>query len=133
MTTLGSVDVLNPESTPDPFDAEKALLGQDFSTYKLAHFYGGTFPNLVQKLKDSGVKVTYTVAAHDVDVSRSEFQCLKMNFNFPHLNNKDLFERYISSYKKSDLVICPSKIAQEINNRYRIQKTTIIPHGHGLS
>ena len=130
LTTLGSVDVVNPDSTPDPFDSEKVLLDQDFSKYKLAHFYGGTFPNLVQKLKDSGVKVTYTVAAHDVDVSRNEFQKLGMDFGFPHLNNPILFEKYISSYKKSDLVICPSKIAQSTNNRYGIHKTTVVPHGH---
>ena len=130
LTSLGSVDVLNPDPTANPFDSEQSLLEQDYSKYKLAHFYGGTFPNLVQKLKDSGVKVTYTVAAHDVDVSRNEFQGLGMDFSFPHLNNRDLFEKYISCYKQSDLVICPSRIAQATNNRYGIQKTTIIPHGH---
>lgn len=130
LASLGSVDVINPNSTPNPFDSEKQLLDQDYSKYKLAHFYGGTFPNLVQKIKQSGVKVTYTVAAHDVEVSRSEFQKLGLEFNFPHLNDPNLFEKYISSYKQSDIVICPSKIAQETNNCYGINNTTIIPHGH---
>lgn len=130
LTSLGEADVINPAPTPDPFDSERLLLEQDYSKYKLAHFYGGTFPSLVRRLKDSGVKVTYTVAAHDVEVSRTEFQKLGMDFNFPHLNNRDLFEKYISCYKNSDLVICPSKVAQATNNRYGIQNTTIIPHGH---
>lgn len=130
LATLGQVDVLNPNPTPDPFESEKSLLEQDYSNYKLAHFYAGTFPNLTKKLKDCGVKVTYTVAAHDVDVSRSEFQKLGLNFDFPHLNDPNLFEKYISGYKTADLVICPSKVAEKTNNKYGMAKTTIIPHGH---
>lgn len=127
---LGSVEVLNPPPTSNPFDSEKELLKKDYSHYKLAHLYAGTFPNLVKKLKSAGVKVTYTIAAHDVDISRTEFQNLGMEFNFPHLNDKELFEQYTSAYRNADVVICPSTVAEKTNQKYGVKKTAVIPHGH---
>jgi len=84
LNQLGQVDVINPEPTNNPFDSEKAIQEIDFSKYKLAHFYAGTFPELTLKLKANGVKITYTVAAHDVDISREEFLGLGSAFDFPH-------------------------------------------------
>lgn len=126
---MGEVDVLNPEPTANPFDSENAILDIDCKKYKLAHFYAGTFPNLVKKLKQSGVIVTYTVAAHDVQLSREEFIGLGMDFSFPHLTDPNLFEMYISSYKNADAVICPSTLSAATNQKYGIDKTVVVPHG----
>jgi glycosyltransferase involved in cell wall biosynthesis len=130
LNQLGPVDVINPAPTNNPFDSEKAIQEIDFSKYKLAHFYAGTFPELTTKLKANGVKITYTVAAHDVDISREEFLGLGSAFDFPHLNDPNLFQKYISCYKNADVVICPSSVAKKTNNKYGINNTKIIPHGH---
>jgi len=129
LSQLGPVDVVNPQSTPDPFLSEEKIEIPDIQKYKLAHFYSGTFPKLVKKLKANGVKVTYTVAAHDVDLSREEFNGLGMSFGFEHLNNPELFKKYLSSYVNSDVVICPSKVAEKTNKKYGCSNTKIIPHG----
>lgn len=127
---LGPIEVINPDPTTDPFDSESDYPDKDYSHIKLAHFYGGTFPRLVKKLKSQNIKVTYTVAAHDVSVSKREFENLGLTFGFRHLTEPALFEHYISSYKYADVVICPSSIAQNTNNNYGINNTTVIHHGH---
>lgn len=129
LQTLGPVDVINTQSTLDPFMSEKNIQISDFSKYKLAHFYAGTCPELVKKLKENGVKVTYTVAAHDVDLSREEFQNLGMSFNFAHLNDPILFDKYVGGYRDADVVISPSTAAEKINKKYGCKSTTVIPHG----
>lgn len=129
LSSMGPVDIINPPSTVNPFECENVIQIEDFRKYKLAHFYANTYPNLVRKLKENGVKVSYTVAAHDVQLSREEFNGLGMDFSFPHLTDHNLFESYISSYKNADVVICPSTIAEATNQKYGIRNTVIVPHG----
>lgn len=129
LSTLGNVQVINPVPTENPFDTEKAIPDLDLKNVKLAHFYSGTFPNFVKKLKAAGVKVSYTVAAHDQIESKKEFEILGAPYNFPHMVEKDLYEKYISSYQNSDLVISPSKHSDEINKKTGCSNTLVIPHG----
>jgi glycosyltransferase involved in cell wall biosynthesis len=129
LKTLGSVDVLNPKQTTDPFEADNIQI-EDLSKYKLAHFYSHSFPKFVRRLKEAGVKVTYTVAAHDKDLSKVEHEALGLPYNYKHLSDPELFSQYCDGYKNADLMICPSTAASEIMNRFGVTKTFVIPHGH---
>jgi glycosyltransferase involved in cell wall biosynthesis len=130
---MGEVIVINPKPQANPFDTEKEIFEKasliNLSDIKLAHFYSGTYPLFVKLLKAKNIKVTYTVAAHDKDESKKEFEMYGMEYNFPHMTNPNLFEKYISSYKNSDLVICPSKHSENYNKKIGCSSTTIIPHG----
>jgi hypothetical protein len=63
---------------PDPFAADEIALGIHNNEYRhlmvpgrsVAHFYAGTYSKLIQALKLDGVKITYTAAAHDINLSR---------------------------------------------------------------
>ena len=129
LNQLGSVDIINPKVTPDPFEAEKSYLNIDFSKYKLAHFYAGTFPELTRKLKDHGVKITYTAAAHDLSLSREEFNAYGIPFDFPHINNPELWNKYLLSYLNADLVICPSIHSKNVMHGFGCHNVSVIPHG----
>lgn len=129
LSSLGDVTVLNPPASENPFDTEKAIPEIDLTKVKLAHFYSGTFPNFVKKLKEAGVKISYTVAAHDQVESKKEFELLGAQYNFPHMVQKDLYEKYISSYQNADLVISPSLHSDEINKKTGCTNTVVIPHG----
>lgn len=97
---------------------------------KLVHFYSGSFPLTVNFLKTCGVKVTYTCAAHDKEVSEREHKKLNHPFPYPHLTDPKLWERYSQCYREADVLICPSKKAKEICERYGCKNhIEIIPHG----
>jgi glycosyltransferase involved in cell wall biosynthesis len=129
LTKLGPVDIINPQPTQDPFEAEKKLLDYDLSKYKLAHFYAGTFPQLTKKLKEKGIKISYTAAAHDTKESQEEFKQIGIKYDFPHITNQELWKSYLSSYLNADLVICPSTHSQEVMTQFGCKNITIIPHG----
>jgi glycosyltransferase involved in cell wall biosynthesis len=127
---LGHVDVLCPAQTSDPFEADNNIQIENLSKYKLAHFYSHSFPKFVKRLKESGVKVTYTVAAHDKELSRQEHLALGLPYNYKHLSDPELFSEYCSGYKCADLVICPSTLAENVMKSFGVEKTFVIQHGH---
>ena len=126
---LGPTDTFNPEPQLNPFDCEKGYESLDISKYRLAHFYAGTYPGLINKLKSAGVRVTYTAAAHNIKDSQEEFSKLNIPYNYPHITDPELWSRYLSSYLLADLVICPSKHSEEIMKAYGCANVSVIPHG----
>lgn len=129
LSKLGSVDVFTPQPTQDPFQAENEINIPDLDKYKLAHFYAGTFPQLTKKLKEKGIKISYTAAAHNIKESQEEFKGLGIPYDFPHITNPTLWNKYISSYLNADLVICPSKHSKEIMRDFGCKNIEIVPHG----
>lgn len=97
----------------------------------LAHIYAGCFTGTVNKLKAMGFKISYTVAAHDLEASRQAHLDLGMRFDYPHLTDPDLFARYSEGYRDTaDLVICPSSVpAATVRRQGRTKPIEIIPHG----
>jgi len=129
LKSLGHVDIINPEPSQNPFLPDQLLPNEDYSKYKLAHFYSGTFPRLTEKLKAQGVKITYTAAAHDIKLSREEFEKNNIPYDFPHLTNPEILQKYLVSYRNADLVICPSKHSKNIMHEFGCNRVSIIPHG----
>lgn len=126
---LGPTRTINPNPKADPFETEKEILRDEWGSYKLAHFYSGTFPNLTKALKSAGVKITYTAAAHSIEESKKEFTAAGFDYNFPHLTNPVLWEKYLSSYKNADVVICPSKHSKECMEDFGCNNVQVVPHG----
>lgn len=102
----------------------------------IAHFYAGTFPEFVSLLQRNGTKVTYTVAAHDREVSRREHEKLGMGFPYPHLTEEALWQRYIAGYRHADVIVCPGAAPADTVRRYgpdfEKKRIEIIPHGVDL-
>jgi glycosyltransferase involved in cell wall biosynthesis len=95
----------------------------------LAHLYAGCFTNTVRLLNSKGAKVSYTAAAHDIRESRREFEELGLPFDFPHLVQPELWEKYVGGYRQADLVICPSKLSKACMESYGCRNVVVIPHG----
>lgn len=133
LSRLDDVKVINPEPCANPFDTEKQVLEElkkvDLGKVSLAHFYSATYPETVKLLKQSKVKVSYTVAAHDNIESKKEFENLKIPYDYPHMTDPVLFDKHNSSYTHADLVICPSNIAKSIMHRIGCKKVAVVPHG----
>ena len=129
LSKLGPVDVVNPQPTQDPFQAEAGIDIPNLEKYKLAHFYSGTFPALTKKLKEKGIKISYTAAAHDIKTSQEEFKLYGVNYDYPHITNPIMWNQYISSYLNADTIICPSKHSANVMKDFGAKNITIIPHG----
>lgn len=132
LKTIGPTDVLNPIMRGNPFETDD-LAYREYKRigkkYRLAHFYSGSYSKLISELKKDGTKITYTVAAHDVDLSREEHEKLGLPFDYPHLNIDVLFKQYTLGYKESDIVICPSILSKNLMHKYGCQNVEVIPHG----
>lgn len=96
---------------------------------RLVHCYSGTFSKTIALLKARGTMVTYTAAAHSIEVSREEHEALGVPFDYPHLTDAEQWSRYIAGYRMADLVICPSSYSMEIMRGYGCRKVHVIPHG----
>ena len=94
-----------------------------------AHFYSGTFTRTIELLKERGTVVSYTAAAHDVDVSRREHAVLGIPFDYPHLTDPDQWRAYLRGYLLADVVVCPSHYSANIMRNYGCENVTVIPHG----
>jgi glycosyltransferase involved in cell wall biosynthesis len=133
LAELGTVELYNPTPTQNPFETEKQIDLGKLKNIKLAHFYSGTFPDVVAELKKNGTKVVYTAAAHDVDLSKQEFESLGLKYDLPHLTNPSLKEKYLSSYLLADIVICPSNHSKQVMENFGCKNVKVIPHGcHAL-
>jgi glycosyltransferase involved in cell wall biosynthesis len=130
---MGDVIVLNPTPETDVFATERHILNElpkiDISKIKLAHFYSSTYPETVKYLKSKGIKISYTVAAHDNIESKKEFEILGIPYEFPHMTVPELFEKHNSSYKNADVVICPSSHSKIVMERIGCKNINVIPHG----
>ena len=130
---LGEVDVINPDPSNDPFEADTKALEiyrQSGKRYQLACFYAGTFSQTVNALKADGCKVSYSCDPHDVGISRQEFEKWGIPFNFPHLVDPLLWQKYIAGYLTADIVTVPSRVGRKILRKQECKNVTIVPHGH---
>jgi len=109
--------------------ADSWLLSLLAQPIHLSHFYSGMFGKTIWRLKNAGVKVTQTIAAHDVNLSMEEFAKYGIPFDFPHLTIRDLWLTYIEGQVMADQVICPSPQSAEIVKRYGVRGPIVIPHG----
>lgn len=111
----------------------KALKLVEGKTYKLCHAYAGTFPQTAKYLKSTGCKLTWTIAAHDKEVSRREHLDLGVAFPYPHLTEEPLWIKYISGYALADIIICPSTVAAITVEKYGVdfanKSIAVISHG----
>jgi glycosyltransferase involved in cell wall biosynthesis len=94
-----------------------------------AHFYSGTFTKTIELLLTRGTKISYTAAAHNIDVSRREHEQLGIPFDYPHLIDPAQWKRYVRGYLLADLVICPSTYSSKIMRGYGCERIEIISHG----
>lgn len=126
------VDQASIAEYPEPWMWDRlALLKRDYFVLcpKLAHFYAGCFTDTVAVLNRNGCKVSYTAAAHNIEVSKREHEKLGIPFNYPHLTEPDLWKRYVGGYVNADLVICPSSHSKLAMESYGCKRVEIIPHG----
>ncbi len=135
-----AIDAGNPMVSPVAYGYPNSPYVQDYLTdalvlqllnqnFNLAHFYSGMFGKTIWRLKNAGVKVTQTVAAHDSNLSREEFQKLSIPYAFPHLNERHLWLTYVEGQLMADKVICPSKASKQIVESYGVRDAVVIPHG----
>jgi len=94
-----------------------------------AHFYSGTFSRTIEILRARGTRVSYTAAAHDIEISRHEHEQLGMPFDYPHLTDPDQWRSYVRGYLEADVVVCPSQYSAEIMRGYGCKHVVVIPHG----
>lgn len=130
--TLIDRKIINTSEGPfmtDYYAEQLVNLASKRDRIKHAHFYAGTFSKTVRSLKSKGVLVTYTCAAHDIQDSRKEHELMKVDYNYPHLIDPNLWEMYLEGYKEADVVICPSKYSADIVKGYGCQNVRVIPHG----
>lgn len=119
----------------NPFDLDNRayeIIQQalEHDNYQIAHIYAGAFPRTVRKLKEYGVRVTYTAAAHDIKTSKEEHQKLGIPYNYEHINDKRLWENYLEGYLNADHLICPSSLSLQVMHNFgRHSRMCIIPHG----
>jgi glycosyltransferase involved in cell wall biosynthesis len=103
---------------------------------KLAHFYSGSFPELADRLKWAGAKITWTIAAHDRAVSKREHEKLGMGFPYPHLVTPAFWKQYIYGYSLADIIITPgsvpAKTVREYGTPFDKKRIEIIHHGFDL-
>ena len=132
LQALASIDettLYNPEAKADPFEIERQILHNQIPELKLAHFYSGTFPDTVKYLKSKGTKIAYTAAAHDIDLSRAEFEKLGLKYDLPHITNPELWQKYLQSYLLADVVICPSNHSKQVMENFGCKNVVVVPHG----
>jgi glycosyltransferase involved in cell wall biosynthesis len=124
-------DIYKLPKEPFAFDyiADSLISGLPLNMYKLAHFYSGSFSKSVQRLKNAGLKVSYSVDAHDSKLSREEFEACGWEYNFPHMLHQNLLKSYLEGYLNSDVVICSSTPGEKIMKEFGCKNTVVIPHG----
>ena len=123
----------------DPFEqddafydeiSKRAIQDNYYGLLKLAHCYSGCLSNAVEGLLCMGVKVAYTAAAHDLEVSQREHLAIGLPYNFPHLTDPELWRRYVGGYLFADVLVCPSNHSAEVMRKFGAkQRIEVIPHG----
>lgn len=122
----------------DEVAARKLTTTLFLEPFGLAHFYSGSFSKTVEVLKHNNVKVCYTIAAHDREVSRREHEKFGIDFasSYPHLVQPVLWQRYIECYRQADVIVCPGIVPAQTVRRYgpefEKKRIEVIPHGCSL-
>jgi glycosyltransferase involved in cell wall biosynthesis len=132
---LDEVDILNPEPNPDPFQTDLFALNhykKINKRYKLAHFYAGTYSKLIDQLKQDKTLISYTCAAHDIELSKQAHADLGIPYNYPHMTDPVLLNNYLKGYRDADLVIVPSTHSKDVVIKQGCKNVNIIPHGCNL-
>ena len=100
---------------------------------RIAHFYAGTFTKTVKHLKECGYRVCYTAAAHDIAASRKAHEELGIPYDYPHLTDPVLWERYVRGYLEADVLVCPSTHSANVMRGFGTKnRIEVIPHGVDL-
>lgn len=131
--TGDEVGTINPPAQADPFETDRHAL----ATYKAkysgkvshAHGYAGCFTETIKALKQDGAYITWSVAAHDVGLSRLAYADIGAPFPYPHLTQPELFKQYTEGYRLADLIICPSRHSEKVLRSQGIKNIRIINHG----
>lgn len=129
LVAIEQTTLWNPDPKPDPFDTERVILHSKIPDLKMAHFYSGTFPDTVRYLKSKGTKISYTAAAHDIDLSKTEFEKLNIPYDLPHITNPELWKKYLQCYLMADVVICPSTHSKQVMENFGCKNVKVVPHG----
>ena len=133
LESMGPCEVWQFPEAPRPWgadlEARERLAARPGFVPQRAHFYSGTFSKTIEELVRRGTYVTYTAAAHDINVSREEHHRLGLPFDYPHLTDEHQWAAYVRGYTLADLVICPSTYSAQIMRGYGCQNVTVIPHG----
>lgn len=140
-----SLRILERPSFPeggDPWGWDEAAYDRIFhyrdlpDHYDLAHIYSGSFPKTVAALKEEGTKISYTIAAHDKEISRREHEKFGLPFPYTHLTDPALWRQYIEGYRLADVIICPGTVprntVQKYGPEFADKRIEIIPHGCNL-
>ena len=124
---------IHHDQLPDPWKWDLILANNidRFAGAKLAHFYAGTFSYTVQLLKKQGCRISYTCAAHDKELSRSEHKKLGIPYDtyYPHMVEPDLWKRYNQGYLDANVIVCPSQHSRACMESYGAKNVVVIPHG----
>lgn len=135
MAAVEDTEIWQFPDEPRPWSADAVASSRlearpDFKPRR-AHFYAGTFTRTIGILKERGTLVSYTAAAHDIEASRREHECLGISFNYPHLTDQEQWTRYVRGYLDADLVICPSQLSKDVMIRHGCNpdRVMVIPHG----
>lgn len=136
LSTLGDVITISRSELgqcADPWGwDEKALeiLQKQDVKFDLAHVYSGTFSKTAAYLKERGTKIVWTIAAHDKEVSKEEHEKYGGGFPYKHLTDSALWNAYITGYRLSDVIICPSSYSKGIVEGYGgCSSVRVITHG----
>jgi len=97
--------------------------------FDIAHFYSGTFTLTVKHLKERGTKVSFTVPAHDREISLAEFLNLGLAYPFAHIRDDNLYHIFCEGYRLADVVIAPSISSAEYLRLQGCPNVIVIPHG----
>jgi glycosyltransferase involved in cell wall biosynthesis len=121
----------NYQNTPyvQDYIADATVLQLLSQKIDIAHFYSGMFSKTITRLHNAGTKVTQTVASHDINLSREEFNRWGLPYDFPHLTERHLWLTYCEGQLVADRVICPSTASKRIVEGYGVVNATVIPHG----
>ncbi len=127
--------------SPDPFHEDREILWRLQRELKkhpdhqlgIAHCYAGCLSETVHWLKANNWKVTYTCAAHDIEISKREHEKLGVPFTYPHLVDPELWQRYSQGYRDADVLIVPSSVsAKTVTKQGRTGRIEVISHGVNL-
>lgn len=145
LSSLGETVVWDRSSvkeTPDPFQQDRQFLKliQDnaipsnfYGKLKLCQIYAGCLSESVEELQCMAVKVCYTSAAHDINLSRKAHEELGIPYEFEHINNPVKWKKYLEGYKLADVIVVPSEHSASVMRNFGCTNPIVkIEHGCNL-
>lgn len=99
--------------------------------FDIAHFYSGCFTETINYLRHRGVRVSFTVAAHDRHVSIEEFHRLGLEYPYHHVSDDNLFMTYTEGIRMANIVFTQSgKSIPVLQNDVRYKgRIEVVPGG----